>query len=208
MRTDKHQLISLNPLQETMFLEVVYAYQNEKNYFSDQFSSSVFNHKVNIKNNCSYYESRNQLVKKNYCSKYSLPARLWKMALKEAYDLHVRTYEAQLSFLKDEYLKKIYYYFYHHKDDEINEFKRFFEFAVRSAFYNYATFKKAEQQIFSQQFNQAKIYERTTCYLVELFPKAITKKILTKAQTEILAQLFLKEQNNEFFHTFCHLFNL
>ena len=206
MRTDKHKLTSLTSLQETQFLEVMCAYQNEKNYFSDQLSSSVFNYGINLKNNCSYYEIRNQLVKNNYCSGYRLPARLWKMALKEAYDLHVRTYEAQLSFLKDEYLKKIYHYFYHHKDDEVNEFKSFFEFAVRSAFYNYATFKKAEQQIFSQQFSQAKIYERTTQYLVDLLPKAITKKILTKAQTEILAQLFLKEQNDAFFHAFCHLF--
>ena len=206
MRTDKHQLIPLNSLQETLFLEVMCAYQNEKNYFSDQLSSSVFNYGINLKNNCSYYEIRNKLVKNNYYSKYGLPARLWKMALKEAYDLHVRTYEAQLSFLKDEYLKKIYHYFHHHKDDEINEFKSFFEFAVRSAFYNYATFKKAEQQIFSQQFSQAKIYERTAQYLVDLLPKAIPKKILTKAQTEILAQLFLKEQNDGFFHTFCHLF--
>ena len=206
MRTDKHQLIPLNPLQETQFLEVMCAYQNEKNYFSDQFSSSVFNYGINLKNNCSYYEIRNQLVKKNYCSGYQLPARLWKMALKEAYDLHIRTYEAQLSFLKEEYLKKIYHYFYHHKDDEINEFKSFFEFTVRSAFYNYSTFKKAEQQIFSQQFSQAKIYERTTQYLVDLLPKAIIKKILTKAQTEICAQLFSKEQNDAFFHTFCHLF--
>ena len=206
MRTDKHKLTSLTSLQETQFLEVMCAYQNEKNYFSDQLSSSVFNYGINLKNNCSYYDIRNQLVKKNYCSHYQLPARLWKMALKEAYDLHVRTYEAQLSFLKDEYFKKIYHYFYHHKDDEINEFKSFFEFAVCSAFYNYATFKKAEQQIFSKQFSLARIYERTTQYLVDLLPKAIAKKILTKDQTENLAQLFLKEQNNGFFHTFCHLF--
>ena len=203
MRTDKHQLTSLNPLQETLFLEVMCAYQNEKNYFSDQLSSSVFNYGINLKNNYSYYDIRNQLVKNNYCSGYQLPARLWKMALKEAYDLHVRTYEAQLSFLKEEYLKKIYHYFYHHKDDEVNEFKNFFEFAVRSAFYNYATFKKAEQQIFSQQFNQAKIYERTAQYLVDLLPKAITKKILTKAQTELLSCLLLQEKK---IHYFCHLF--
>ena len=203
MRTDKHQLTSLTSLQETQFLEVMCAYQNEKNYFSDQFSSSVFNYGINLKNNCSYYEIRNQLVKNNYCSPYQLPARLWKMALKEAYDLHVRTYEAQLSFLKDEYLKKIYHYFYHHKDDEINEFKNFFEFAIRSAFYNYATFKKAEQQIFSQQFSQAKIYERTAQYLVDLLPKAIPKKILTKAQAELLSCLLLQEKK---IHYFCHLF--
>ena len=41
---------------------------------------------------------------------------------------------------------------------------------------------------------------------MELLPKAISKKILTKAQTKILSLLFLKEQKNAFFHSFCHLF--
>ena len=207
MRTDKHQLIPLNPLQETVFLEVMCAYQHEKNYFSDCLSSYSFNHNINLKNNSSYREIRDQLVKDKYCSQYHLPARLWKMALKEAYELHIRTYEAQLSFLKDELLKKIYGYFYkNNNNNEINQFKDFFVFAICSAFYNYSIFKKAEQQIFSKYFSQAKIYERIAQYLVDLLPKAVAKKILTKEQTEILAQLFLKEQNNEFFHTFCHLF--
>jgi len=33
MRTDKHKLKPLTPLQEAQFLDVVHAYQNEKNYF-------------------------------------------------------------------------------------------------------------------------------------------------------------------------------
>ena len=37
MRTDKHKLKPLNLLQETQFLEVMRAYQNEKNYFSTSF---------------------------------------------------------------------------------------------------------------------------------------------------------------------------
>ena len=204
MRTDKHKLTSLTPLQETQFLEVMCAYQNEKNYFSDQLSSSVFNHNVNIKNNSSYYDIRNQLVKEKYNS--LLHARLWKMALKEAYELHIRTYEGQLNALKESFLSQLNHYFYHHKDDEMQAFKAFFVFAIHSAFYNYTTFKKAEQQLFSKQFNQAKIYERTAQYLVDLLPKAIAKKILTKAQAEVLPHFFLQEQNNEFFHTFCHLF--
>ena len=204
MRTDKHKLTSLTSLQETGFLEVMCAYQKEKNYFSDQLSSSVFNYGINLKNNCSYYDIRNQLVKEKYYSNHQLPARLWKMALKEAFELHIRTYEAQLNFLKDDFLSQLYHYFYHHKDDEMQAFKAFFVFAIHSAFYNYAMFQKAEQQLFSKQFNQAKIYERTAQYLVELLPKAIIKKILTKAQTEICAQL-LQKQNNECFHTFCHL---
>ena len=144
MRTDKHKLKPLNSLQEIMFLEVMCAYQQEKNYFSDCLSSYSFNHNINLKNNDSYREIRDQLVKDKYCSQYHLPARLWKMALKEAYDLHVRTYEAQLSFLKDELLKKIYGYFYKNNHNEIHQFKDFFTFAIHSIFYNYFTFKKAE----------------------------------------------------------------
>ena len=207
MRTDKHKLKPLNSLQETLFLEVMCAYQQEKNYFSDCLSSYSFNHKINLKNNCSYHEIRDQLVKDKYCSKYHLPTRLWKMTLKEAYELHVRTHESQLSFLKDELFKKIYAYFYkNNNNNEINQFKPFFEFAIRSAFYNYFTFKKVEQQIFYKNFYQARIYERIAHYLVTLLPKVSEKKILTQTQTKILAQLFLKENKNSFFHTFCHLF--
>lgn len=206
MRTDKHKLKSLNPLQEIEFLEVVRAYQNEKNYFSDCLSSTLFNHKINLKNNYSYREIRDKLIKDSYCSQYHLPARLWKMALKEAYDLHVRTYEAKLCLLKEQFLNKLYHYFYDRNNEEINSFKTFFEFAINFAFFNYSSFKKVEQQIFGKRFYQAKIYERTAQYLSDLFPKAIIKKILTEIQTQQLSSLFLKEQENKFFHYFCRLF--
>ena len=207
MRTDKHKLKPLTPLQESQFLDVVHAYQNEKNYFSDQLSSDLFNCGVNLKNNCSYFDIRDELSKDSYYSShYPYPIRLWKLALKEAYDLHIRTYEGQIVRLKDEFLSQVYRYFYHHKNDEMSEFKPFFMFAINSTFYSYRDFKKAERQIFDKKFNQAKIYERTAQYLVALFPRAISNQILTKAQTEKLSSLFLKEQKNTFFHYFCHLF--
>ena len=207
MRTDKHKLKPLTPLQEAQFLDVVRAYQNEKNHFSDQFSSDLFNRGINVKNNCSYFNIRDELAKDSYYSScYPYPIRLWKLALKEAYDLHIRTYEGQLADLKNDFLSQVYRYFCQHHN-EMDEFKAFFMFAINSAFYSYSNFKKAEQQIFDKKFNQAKIYERTAQYLVhELLPKSITKKILTKAQTETLSSLFLKEQNNAFFHVFCRLF--
>ena len=208
MRTDKHKLKPLTPHQEAQFLDVVRVYQDEKNHFSDQLSSHLFNRGINVKNNCSYFDIRDELSKDSYYSScYPFPIRLWKLALKEAYDLHIRTYESQLAFLKGDFLSQVYRYFYHHKNDEMSEFKPFFMFAINSAFYSYRGFKKAERQIFDKKFNQAKIYERTAQYLVnEFIPKSITKEILTKAQTEILSNLFLKEQNNEFFHYFCRLF--
>ena len=206
MRTDKHKLKSLTPLQEAQFLDVVRAYQDEKNYFSDQLSSDLFNRGVNVKNNCSYFDIRDELAKDSYYSHYPYPIRLWKLALKEAYDLHIRTYEGQIVRLKDEFLSQVYRYFYHHKNDEMSEFKPFFMFAINSTFYSYRDFKKAERQIFDKKFNQAKIYERTAQYLVALFPRSVSNKILTKAQTKVLSLLFLKEQNNAFFHVFCRLF--
>ena len=206
MRTDKHKLKPLTPLQEAQFLDVVHAYQNEKNYFSDQFSSDLFNRGINVKNNCSYFDIRDELAKDSYYSCYPYPIRLWKLALKEAYDLHIRTYEGQLVRLKDDFLSQVYRYFCHHKNDEMSEFKPFFMFAINSTFYSYRNFKKAERQIFDKKFNQAKIYERTAQYLVALFPRAIKNNALTKAQTKILSSLFLKEQKNTFFHYFCHLF--
>ena len=207
MRTDKHKIKPLTPHQEAQFLDVVHAYQNEKNYFSDQLSSDLFNHGVNVKNNCSYFSTRDELAKDSYYSScYPYPIRLWKLALKEAYDLHIRTYEGQIVRLKNDFLSQVYRYFYHHKNDEMSEFKPFFMFAINSTFYSYRDFKKAERQVFDKKFNQAKIYERTAQYLVALFPRAISNKILTKAQTEVLSSLFLKEQKNTFFHYFCHLF--
>ena len=206
MRTDKHKLKPLTPLQETQFLDVVHVYQNEKNHFSDQFSSDLFNHGVNVKNNCSYFDIRDELSKDSYYSRYPYPIRLWKLALKEAYDLHIRTYEGQIVRLKDDFSSQVYRYFCHHKNDEMSEFKPFFMFAINSTFYSYRDFKKAERQIFDKKFNQAKIYERTAKYLVALFPRAIKNNALTKAQTKILSHLFLKEQKNTFFYYFCHLF--
>ena len=206
MRTDKHKLKPLTPHQEAQFLDVVHAYQNEKNHFSDQFSSDLFNHGINVKNNCSYFDIRDELAKDTYYSHYPYPARLWKLALKEAYDLHIRTHEGQLADLKDDFSSQVYRYFCHHKNDEMSEFKPFFMFAINSTFYGYRDFKKAERQIFDKKFNQAKIYERTAQYLVGLFPRAIKNNALTKAQTKILSSLFLQEQNNEFFHVFCRLF--
>ena len=161
MRTYKQKIKPLTPHQEAQFHDVVRVYQNEKNHFSDQLSSDLFNHGVNIKNNCSYFDIRDELAKDSYYSHYPYPIRLWKLALKEAYDLHIRTYEGQLVRLKDDFLSQVYRYFCHHKNDEMSEFKSFFRFAINSAFYDYSYFKKAERQIFDKKFNQAKIYERT-----------------------------------------------
>ena len=119
MRTVKHELKPLTTEQKTKFFAVAYAYQFEKNYFSDLFSR--FSRKTfkqiddeNIIFNCvnnSFISIQNQLVKSQYQSVNNLQARAWKMALKEAYELHVRTYEAQVTVLKDTVNRKIYTFY-------------------------------------------------------------------------------------------------
>lgn len=119
MRTVKHKIKPLTTEQKTKFFAVAYAYQSEKNYFSDLFSR--FSRKTfkqiddeNIIFNCvnnSFISIQNQLVKSQYQSVNNLQARAWKMALKEAYELHVRTYEAQVALLKDIVNRKIYTFY-------------------------------------------------------------------------------------------------
>ena len=119
MRTVKHKIKPLTTEQKTKFFAVAYAYQFEKNYFSDLFSR--FSRKTfkqiddeNIIFNCvnnSFIYIQNQLVKSQYQSVNNLQARTWKMALKEAYELHVKTYEAQVALLKDIVHRKIYTFY-------------------------------------------------------------------------------------------------
>lgn len=119
MRTVKHKIKTLTTEQKTKFFAVAYAYQSEKNYFSDLFSK--FSRKTskqidneNIIFNCinnSLISIQSKLVKSQYQSVNNLQARAWKMALKEAYELHVRTYEAQVALLKDIVYRKIYTFY-------------------------------------------------------------------------------------------------
>lgn len=119
MRTVKHKIKPLTTEQKTKFFAVAYAYQSEKNYFSDLFSK--FSRKTfkqiddeQIVFNCvnnNFISIQNQLVKSQYQSVNNLQARAWKMALKEAYELHIRTYEAQVALLKDIVHRKIYTFY-------------------------------------------------------------------------------------------------
>ena len=112
MRTVKHKIRpqSVSPEQEIQFLVLARAYQFEKNYFSDQLlhfrNRSHEASPINI--DFTYNQIRDKLVKNNYQSINNLPARIWKMALKEAYELHIRTYEAQIAFLKRDLNNRIY----------------------------------------------------------------------------------------------------
>ena len=202
MRTVKHKIKPPSPEQEIQFLALARAYQFEKNYFSDQLlnlrnrSHEASASPINI--DFSYNQIRDKLVKNNYQSRNHLPARIWKMALKEAYDLHIRTYEAQIAFLKRDLNNRIYKF----KPNEnvnlnsentkldnlrspnlantnsneatakLNLFKDFLYFATNSLFYNYKTFRTFEEEFYSKKFRKARIYQRIQPILKKLFSKA------------------------------------
>ena len=198
MRTVKHKIKpqSVLPEQEIEFLALARAYQFEKNYFSDQLLNlqNRSHESLPINIDFSYNQIRDKLVKNNYQSRNSLPARIWKMALKEAYDLHIRTYEAQIAFLKRDLNNRIYKFSfsYEHaskseakleeaeKPDvatQLNIFKEFLYFTTNSLFYNYRTFRKFEEEFYSKKFRKARIYQRIKPILQNLLSKAIQKEV-------------------------------
>ena len=195
MRTVKHKIIPPSPEQEVELLALARAYQFEKNYWSDQLLNRLNrSHEASpINIDFSYNQIRDNLVKNKYKSKYNLPARIWKMALKEAYDLHIRTYEAQIAFLKRDINNKIYKFgdtlvTTHENKSEaeadeatsaslLNTFKEFLYFATNSLFYNYKTFRNFEEEFYSKKFRKARIYQRIKPILQNLLSKAIQKEV-------------------------------
>ena len=121
MKTVKHKIKPLTLEQEIQFLALVRAYQFEKNYWSDQLLDGSTD-EINLKNLYTYQQIRNSknLTKNNYQSKHHLPIRYCTIALKEAYDLHMRTYEAQIALVKKEVNNKIYKF---KPVNEVNEIK-------------------------------------------------------------------------------------
>ena len=228
MRTVKHKLIIQKekdaPSTElSKLMDVMYAYQFEKNYFSDQ----LLNHhnKASLINlQSSYIQIRDNLVKDGYQSKYNLPARLWKMALKEAYDLHIRTYEAQVALIKKNLNNNLYQYCHfeliernkmeQNKLEEaeiaiIQSFENFLYFATNSLFFNYKTFCQFEAKYFSKKFHKAIVYQRARNLLMDLLKpsNAVKKEVLTKEEAKQLKQLLESEENLLFkrlFQHYCH----
>ena len=224
MRTVKHKIkpLSVATEQEIQFLALVRAYQFEKNYWSDQLLNySHENEVINI--DSSYNQIRDNLVKNKYQSKYNLPARIWKMALKEAYDLHIRTYESQIVFIKRDVNNKIYKFksaspsllpkleLDKDKSSESSDsssansalhiFKEFLYFSTNSLFYNYKTFRKFEEEFYSKKFRKAKIYQRIQPILQKLFQKAIEKEVFKLNHSN---EINIHKENIEILKRFLH----
>lgn len=221
MRTVKHKLKPLSLEQKIQFLALARAYQFEKNYWSDQLLDGSTD-EINLKNLYTYQQIRNNknLTKNNYYSHYNLPVRYCTIALKEAYDLHIRTYEAQIALVKKEINNKIYKFKLAygaagavsqttplHENTNINceletnlpsytpllnTFKEFLYFTTNSLFYNYKTFRTFEEDFYSKKFRKARIYQRIQPILKKLFGKAMSEANKVKD----VFQLNQVEENN------------
>ena len=224
MRTVKHKIKPFNTEQKTKFFVVAYAYQFEKNYFSDQLLNH--SHEASLINlQSSYVQIRDKLVENKYQSKYNLPARLWKMALKEAYDLHIRTHEAQVALIKRNLNNNLYQYCHFEltkqvqndcKDQDaktelsiIQCFENFLYFATNSLFFNFKTFCQFEAKYFSKKFNKARVYQRAKTLLLDLLKpsNAVKKEVLTKKEAKQLKQLLESGSDplfNCLFQHYCH----
>jgi hypothetical protein len=224
MRTVKHKLKPLSLEQKIQFLALARAYQFEKNYWSDQLLDGSTD-EINLKNLYTYKQIRNSknLTKNNYYSHYNLPVRYCTIALKEAYDLHIRTYEAQIAFLKRDVNNKIYKFSYANtgvamsnstepniSEDKresvaagkakamlLNTFKEFLYFATNSLFYNYKTFRTFEEDFYSKKFRKARIYQRIQPILKKLFSKGEAKDIFKLNQVGEANLQTLPSENEE-----------
>ena len=233
MRTVKHKLIIQKekdaPSTElSKLMEVMYAYQFEKNYFSDRLLNSLNrSHEASaslINLQSSYIQIRDKLVKNGYQSKYNLPARLWKMALKEAYDLHIRTHEAQVALIKRNLNNNLYQYCHFEliernkiEQNKLEEeelaiiqcFENFLYFATNSLFFNFKTFCQFEAEYFSKKFKHARVYQRAKTLLMDLLKpsNAVKKEVLTKEEAKQLKQLLESGSDqlfNRLFQHYCH----
>ena len=233
MRTVKHKLKPLSLEQKIQFLDLARAYQFEKNYWSDRLLDGSTD-EINLKKLYTYQQIRNSknLTKNNYYSHYNLPVRYCTIALKEAYDLHIRTYEAQIAFLKRDLNNKIYKFSYTNtniamssstepniSEDKresvavdkakamlLNTFKEFLYFTTNSLFYNYKTFRTFEEDFYSKKFRKARIYQRIQPILKKLFGKAMSEAKdvfqLNQVEENNTDQLSLLEENIEILNQF------
>ena len=225
MRTVKHKLIiqkekDVPSTELSKLMEVMYAYQFEKNYFSDQLLNR--SHEASLINlQSSYVQIRDKLVENKYQSKYNLPARLWKMALKEAYDLHISTHEAQVVLIKRKLNNNLYQYCHFELIDRnkleeaeltvLQCFEKFLYFATNSWFFNFKTFCQFEAKYFSKKFKRARIYQRAKTLLLDLLKpnNAVKKEVLTKEEAKQLKQLLESGSDqfslcNQLFQHYCH----
>lgn len=80
----------------------------------------------------------------------ALPTRLWKIGLKEAFDLHFRTYSAQIEEVKTKVSDYIT------KTESFKDIKSSFFHILNYICYNYNTFSAFEKAVFPYKFNSNK----------------------------------------------------
>lgn len=148
MRTVKHliYLVDFNEKNESLklfqnlkvktkkeqineFLSVIYQCQRGKNYFLQKLNENNWNNLINFNHNTTLYDIckkfRQSEEAKQLVEKTDLKARMWAMALDEAYNTHLRTMEATLAKIKQEVNQKLFNNF--KKDKLLQSFKFEFE---------------------------------------------------------------------------------
>lgn len=218
MKTDKH-LLNLNfghhPEEAQALLDVMHAYQKQKNIFSDYFNNYYWNGGVNFLQGSHWMEIEKSLMKSNYKSPVGLSARLWKLALKEAYQIHLITTESQILSVKDDilnhlnYLSPIWGTIKSLKESKENEGEKeknlnlfnHFVYLTNSLFYNFSSFLALEKCLFPYKFNKNKFKNISSIAYVKNF-KQFLQTILdnekrNKEIKETVETILLKDSSNQ-----------
>lgn len=219
MKTDKH-LLNLNfdhhPEEAQALLDMMHAYQKQKNIFSDHFNNYYWNGGVNFLQGYHWMEIEKSLMKSNYKSPVGLSARLWKLALKEAYQIHLITTESQIWSVKDNILNHLNYLspvwntikstrntkdLEDSKDSNLLKLFNHFVYLTNSLFYNFSSFLALEKCLFPYKFNKNKTRNISSIAYVKNF-KQFLQTILdnekrNKEIKETIETILLKDSSNQ-----------
>lgn len=168
-RTDKHLLkldFNTHPTEAQSLLDVMLAFQKQKNLFSDMLNSYHWNDDVNLLQGSDFRTIRNSL--KGYETPFvGLSARLWRMALSEAFDLHFRTLSAQVDFLQEKIFAHLSYnspVWKELKEKDETLFKQFIHLS-NTLFFNFANFTLLEKCLFSYKFKKHQLGKCSIAYI-------------------------------------------
>lgn len=216
-RTDKHLLkldFNTHPEEFQTLLDVMHSYQKQKNLFSDMLNSYHWNQDINLLQGFDFRTIRNSL--KGYETPFvGLSARLWRMALNEAFDLHFRTLSAQVDFLQEKIFAHLSYnspVWKELKEKDETLFKQFIHLS-NTLFFNFANFSILEKCLFPHKFKKHQLGKHTIAY-VENFkqflqnlqkPKAEVSFLYSSPKIKETVDNILKESNSAYLKKYVYL---
>lgn len=178
------------------FLSVIVQYQKGKNYFLEKLNENNWNDKINFNHNASFFDIRNHFSKHEMIENIDslkplkpLKARMWRMALNEAFDTKLRTVEATLVKIKKEVNQKLFSDF---KKDKLPQIEfDLLQYLTNSIFFNYSTFYQFETKILDKY------------RFISIFKQKYLPSFLEKAQKK-----FKSLKNFKDFKNFVFTYNL